>query len=264
MANEIVLASEFEAELAKYAQDEIAAQDGGGIIVPSLSFARGQLSIGDQKVAGNVLRCVIVGVGYTNQYYEGAYDPNEKTGPTCFAVGLKDAGLAPHANSADPQCSSCAACPKNQWAKDKSGKSLPKACKNKRRIALLSADLLGTPEEVATSPVLLATLPVTSGSSLATYLASVPRVAKRPVCTVVTEITAGPDEKKPNTPFIVKFRCVQNVPMDIAKALMERSKTVDAELLTAFPKPEAKDDTSFEPEKLEAPVEEKPKKTKKF
>lgn len=71
-------------------------------------------------------------------YYEGAYDPNTKTPPTCFSMD----GKAPSDESAKKQSATCAVCPQN--VKGSGRMPNTKACAYKKRVIVLApADLEG-------------------------------------------------------------------------------------------------------------------------
>ena len=77
--------------------------------------------------------CVIIDFATTHEYYDQEFSPSGKKPPACVALGYDIATLAPIPQSPDPQCTSCAMCPMNQWGSKGSGK----ACKNSRLLALL-------------------------------------------------------------------------------------------------------------------------------
>ncbi len=67
-------------------------------------------------------------------YYEGAFDPNVKTPPTCFSMD----GKVPSPESPKLQASHCATCPQNVKGSGRQGNT--KACAYKKRVVVLSPD----------------------------------------------------------------------------------------------------------------------------
>lgn len=84
----------------------------------------------------DVLNVVIVDFIATNNFYEGAYDPNNISPPACFAIGQIPTNLVPSKNAPVRQSDSCSGCPMNQFGSSGNGK----ACKNQRRLAVLPPD----------------------------------------------------------------------------------------------------------------------------
>lgn len=79
---------------------------------------------------------VIVDFVSRNEFYEGAYDPNNIAPPVCFAIGDDPRGLVPSPNAPAPQSDSCATCAMNMFGSAGNGK----ACKNTRVLAVLPPD----------------------------------------------------------------------------------------------------------------------------
>ena len=63
--------------------------------------------------------------------YPGAYQPGVKSKPICKSSN----GVVPDADSPQPQCATCAACPMNQFGSHPGGKG--KRCKDRRRLAVI-------------------------------------------------------------------------------------------------------------------------------
>lgn len=100
-----------------------------------------RLMINGEEIAKNenrFMQVVIVNgspkVGRT--YYEGAYDPKNITGPTCWTAD----GEKPDPSIESPQSSSCATCPQNVKG---SGQGDSRACRYKQRLAVVLADDVG-------------------------------------------------------------------------------------------------------------------------
>lgn len=73
-------------------------------------------------------------------YYEGAFDANIKTPPTCYSLD----GRVPVADAAKPQSTACATCPQNVRGSGRQAGS--KACAYRKRVIVLAPeDLEGAP-----------------------------------------------------------------------------------------------------------------------
>ena len=84
------------------------------------------------------LDLVVVDFVSRNEYYEGAYNKDEITPPTCFAIHPDPKQLVPSPNSPQKQADACAECPMNQFGSSPTGSG--KACKNTRLLAVLPPD----------------------------------------------------------------------------------------------------------------------------
>lgn len=183
--------------LAKYAVAAVAAE-----AAPSGSFISaksGVLQYAGAAVVGNVLDVIVLDSIYENTFYTDAYDADNPASPVCFAFAHDDTEMAPHADSTEPQHTTCKGCPQNEFGSAERGKG--KACKNSRRIAVLpGSDLsIGTLE---TAEVAFMKLPVTSVKNWGNYINTLAAIDHRPPFAVVTTIGIVPDLK---TQFKVTF-----------------------------------------------------------
>lgn len=172
-----------------------------------LSTRGGQFTL-SKKPLGDVLKLIVLGGIRENVYYEGDYDPENPSPPTCFALGYEAAEMAP--TIAEPQAPKCSACWANAWG---SGKGRGKACKNVMRLAVIPGDNLD-PEVLAKITGARMRLPVTSVAAFADYQKLVSEGEKRPLWSVVSEVTVVPDAK---TQYRLTFEAVQSV--NVARAL---------------------------------------------
>lgn len=75
-------------------------------------------------------------------YYKGNYTEGSDEKPLCYSNN----GVAPEADSVEPQANKCAVCPHNQWGSritDNGGKG--KACADSRRIAVAPLGMINDP-----------------------------------------------------------------------------------------------------------------------
>ena len=98
----------------------LAAPSGDKIKVDNKQF---KLPNGDTS---DLLTGIIVDFVYYNAYYDAAFDPNNITPPTCFAIHPDPSGATPSPNSPEVQDASCQVCWANQFGSAGKGK----ACRN--------------------------------------------------------------------------------------------------------------------------------------
>lgn len=198
-----------------------------------VSFKSGVLQIGGIAVKGNKVPVIVIHSLFENQWYKNRYDPNNVQPPHCFAFAEKDEDLKPHPDSAEPQAASCAECPKNAWGSDPDG-GKGKACKNVRRLAMISPNDLGN---VAKAEVALAKLPVTSVKNWSSYANQIANVLKIPPLAVITEMSVEPDAK---TQFQVNFSLVDKIEDgEQIKALLGKRRDTTPLIFAPYDKPSA-------------------------
>lgn len=125
---------------------------------------------------------VIVDFVSRNEFYEGAYDPNNIAPPVCFAIGDEPRSLAPSPNSPAPQSDTCANCNMNVFGSAGNGK----ACKNTRVLAVLP------PESDADTPLWQLKLSPTALKSFDGYVNNLARGGMVPV-QMVTSVSFDPN-----------------------------------------------------------------------
>jgi len=216
----------FESELEKLASaGMVAERSTAGTVF--LSTKGGALSYRDNPIAGNSLDVVILSSPVERLYYTARYDPANPAGPVCFALGANLTGLKPNSASTEKQSEMCMNCPKDQWGSATNG-GKGKACAEKRRLLVMTADSIDSVEAVNLGEVAALRTPVTSVRGFATYLQKIASATKRPLSAVVTRISVVPDAK---TQFKLQFDFVRAIDnLDVVKALIARG---DKELLAA-------------------------------
>lgn len=226
----------WDEELAKEA--ELAAKmeqnSGGGQF---FSVRGGILQFNDAPIPGNKMAVVILDAIFENVYYEGDFDPDSPSSPTCFALGREEATLAPHDNSVQKQNPTCDGCPQNQWGTADKGKG--KACKNVRRIAMIPAGSFTSngsfeanedPAHFEGTSVGFMKIPVTSVKGYAAFVKQVAGTLKRPPHGIVTRVSVQPD---PKTQFKVVFEPLSQLSNELLPAIMKRRDEVKS--LIDFP-----------------------------
>jgi hypothetical protein len=193
----------WQEELMKLAVATAEAEKPSGNWV---SFKGGFLTINDVNMKNNEVNCVVVHSIFENQLYKDRYDPNNPATPICYALSEVEEDLKPHADSPEPQSESCDTCRHNAWGSDPGG-GKGKACKNVRRLALVSADDLDI-DKLPKAEVAMAKLPVTSVRNWSTYASQLANVLKMPPLAVVTTMSVAPD---PKTQFQVNFQLMDKI-----------------------------------------------------
>lgn len=194
------------------------------------SLKGGVLSFNDAPLPDNQVAVVIVDHVLENVFYEGAYDPDDPSGPTCFAFGRADGDMVPHQKviDADQFCAdNCSSCENNEWGSADTGRG--KACRNTRRLALIPAgnfnDKTGEFEpfedeaHYESAAIAFMKLPVTSVKGYAAFVKQVASALKRPPHGIYTKIKVVPDA---SSQFKATFEPIGQVPNEVLGAIMKR------------------------------------------
>lgn len=205
--------------------------------ISNLTIKSGILKYMDEPVKGNALDVVVLFGLKDYQFYDKPYDMSAETNtPLCFAVGEDAASMRPHAQAERPQSELCETCPHFQWGSDPRG-GKGKACKEKRRLAVIPADALKDPASLAKAEVASFRVPVTSVKNYAKFLATVAAAHMRPPWGVVTMLSVHPHEKYQ---FEVRFEPKSLVPDNCLGGVHELSER----MLTAFVQSYTDDETA--------------------
>jgi hypothetical protein len=130
------------------------------------------------------LDVVIVDFNNRYEYYEGAYDANNITGPVCSAIGTDIDELAPEASSPNKQADDCKSCPQNVF-----GSSGPaKACKNQRYLAVLPANA------TKDTPIMTIKVSPTAIGGFDAYVNGVMNTHRVPPFGVITTLSFNPSK----------------------------------------------------------------------
>jgi len=210
------------ASLAKKAESSV----GTGSFI---SMKGGILSYMGNAVPDNKLNLVIIDAVLENDFFEGQYDPTVPQAPACYAFGRDEDEMAPHENVEAPFADSCVGCPNNEWGSAEKGKG--KACKNVRRLAVITEDALDNGASgVEDAEVAYMKLPVTSVKAWAGYVNQLAATNKPPLA-FVTEVSVVPDA---TSQFKVQFKVVEEIDDgELIGALLAKADIV--ENLICFP-----------------------------
>lgn len=210
----------------------------------TISTRGGILSVDDNALPDNELRAVVVCSAHENQYYEGAFNPNQLSVPVCFCISEDGENMYPHADSQTPQCSEaeggCAACWANEMGSAETGRG--KACKNIRRLMLVTEDALESAEALEEAEVRLCKVPVTSANNWAKFVNRIADEMDRPSWGVIVLIKLVPDAK---TQFKMQFVFEELINFDqplfdaMQSKIAEVSKDIVAPYAVPSDEPEA-------------------------
>ena len=217
-----------ELAAAAKASAAIEANTGGGQF---FSLKSGVLSWDGVPFRNNEMAVIVLDAVLENVFYDKPYNPDVQVSPACFAHGRDEAQMKPHLtviNAGQNPSDDCQSCPKNAWGSADVGKG--KACKNKRRLAVISAGTFAKDGSFElndedghwknTAAGFLA-LPPMSIKGWAEYVKSLAGGLKRPPYGVITKVKVVPD---PKSQFRVLFEAIEPVPDDIMGEVMARHK----------------------------------------
>lgn len=195
------LPARWDEELAKFAKKAAANERP---TTTNLSVRGGDMVLNGVPVPNNELDTIIVASVYENQYYDPAkgFDPSNLQNPICFAQSIDGHDMAPHPRSEQHQALKCDACPQAQWGTSDGGRKRGKACKNKRKMALMPVASLETSEDIKKSELAILSIPVTSVKNWMDYVNYVANEHKRPPFGVMTTIKSS---RHPKFQLIVEF-----------------------------------------------------------
>lgn len=224
----------YDEELARqaeaYKSNEAASASGQFI-----SFKGGVITYRGAQIEGNKLDVIILHSIFENAYYAQDFDPNSPQAPDCYAYGntqeeLKPHELAKHREGDDNGL--CAACWANGWGSDPKG-GRGKACRNTRRLAVLSAPSNLDVNHIQKSEVAFIKLPVTSVPTYSSHVMQIADILKKPPFGVITRLSTVPDQK---SQFKVQFELIQEIKdKEMLMALMDRQKAAKSAIMFPYP-----------------------------
>ena len=203
----------------------------------------GILTWQDARLPGNRMGVIILDSVLENVFFEGEFDPDVPQAPVCFAFGRDEAEMAPHeavstVEGFTAQCESCHGCEKNKFGTAEKGRG--KACRNTRRLAMISAGTMDkdgnfSPYEdesaLAKGPIGFMKLPVTSVRAYAGFVKSVNATLGRPPFGIYAEVRLEPDEKNQ---FMVIVEAIGEVPDEFMPVVLQRHKEAAASIIFPY------------------------------
>jgi len=200
----------------------------------------GILTVDDEAVEGNELSAVVLVAVHENQYYKERFDPKNPTVPNCYSFGDPasadpEPAMAPHDEAEDKQGDDdglCANCWANQWKSADEGNG--KACKNIRRLALITPDALESAEDLESAEVRMLNVPVMSTRNWSKFVHKMAEM-ERPYWTVVCKIKLVPDEA---SQFRIEFSFDEliNFDSDTWLAMQSKITEVSKSIVAPYPK----------------------------
>ena len=227
----------WEQEMKAAAQRQSSVEKPVGL-TKSISTRGGILSIDENAVPGNSLDVVVLVSVHENQMFDGPYNPNVPQVPSCYAFGDPESddpeeNMVPHEKAKNPQDSKCAGCWANEMGSADTGKG--KACKNVRRLAVVTSDALDSAEELETAEVRTLKIPVMSVKNWANYVRTkLGEELERPTWGVVTTISVVPDAK---SQFKINFAFKELVNFDqgLYDAMKSKIREVTPNMVAPYP-----------------------------
>lgn len=226
------------------AADKSAKQEKDVSGLKGISTRNGVLTVDEQPVPGNELDVVVLVAVHENQYHTKPYDPNVPQIPDCYAFGDPDAEdpegeMAPHEEAEDRQGDDAGLCA-NCWANDMGSAAVGrgKACKNVRRLALVTADAIGSAEDLKDTEVRVLKVPVMSVKGWALYVKNtLKEELRRPYWGVVTTVKVVPDAK---SQFRITFTFKELIDFDddLYEALEKKQAEIKPQLTAPYVKME--------------------------
>jgi len=200
---------------------------------PALSFMSlksGVMAIGGEPVPNNELDVIVVAAASEMVYYDTPYDADVRARPACFAIGdCRTEDLAPHEEVENPVAESCAACPNFQWGSDPRG-GRGRACKERRRLALLPAD--------GSAEMCILNIPGTSIKNWSNHVRTIVATTGLSPAAVVTRLKVKPHIKNQ---FEVTFAVAGDVPEGLRGAVMAKRQIGMDAILAPYPKDDEDD-----------------------
>lgn len=234
------LPANWQDEMAQ-AADAAADQEAGVAAGQFFSTSGGILKFNDSPLPENKMVVVILDSMIENVFYEGAYDSDNPTPPVCYAFGRSEEGLIPHEDVTqrqDTEEEGCGTCEMNEWGSADTGKG--KACKNQRRLAIISAgNVINGEAEIADEPDFYENgdlgflkLPVTSVKAWSAYVKKLAGALKRAPFGVFTLVSLVPDEK---SQFKITFQCLGMISDELMGTVFSRHNEVKQPGIIDFP-----------------------------
>jgi hypothetical protein len=153
---------------------------------------------------GNEISVILLDYVFVNQYFKGKFDPDNRQPPACFAMAENELDLVPLPSSPEIQNGGdpCESCWANEFESDDAGRG--KACKNGRRIAVMSAEAWEDDDfadYIDSEAVGYLTLPPTTNPTWRAYVNKLGKTAKLPVWGVITTLSFDPEVDYPKLEF---------------------------------------------------------------
>ena len=177
-------------ELAKHATAAAAVERP---TTTNISVRGGYMTLNGVAVPNSELDCVIIASVFENQYYDPTkpFDPDNLQNPICFAQSTTGEDMVHDPKSTQPQHDGpCNDCKWMQWKSDPVRKK-GKACKEKRKLALLPASQLKE-GGIKKAELAVLSLAVTSTKNWSNYVNQLRDEHQRPPFAMLTTVRSRP------------------------------------------------------------------------
>lgn len=191
--------SSVDAVLAEYASKESAREKMSG--TNKLSIRGGKFSYQGTNL-GKSIEVIILAWTFENAYYDVPFDEDNPSTPACFSLDFIESDMAPHSSSPNKQADDCATCQLNEWGSSERG-TRGKACGNRRRLILISAD----EEDYSEADLVQMTFGPTTLKNWKGYIKGLENKLNAPTFGVFTEISF--DEDSSNE--VLEFAAVDKI-----------------------------------------------------
>lgn len=188
---------------------------------------------------GSEIAVILLDYVFVNQYYPGKFDPDNRQPPACFAMAETEMELKPLPQSPEIQNGGdpcfggpdSQVCWANEFESDEAGRG--KACKNGRRIAVMSAEAWEDDDfidYIDSEAVGYLTLPPTTNPTWRAYVNKLGKTAKLPVWGVITTLSFDPDVDYPKLEFTATAKLQDILDEAGAKKLLSLRDEIHDEL----------------------------------
>lgn len=179
-SKQLVTMADLELQMAEEAELD-TGRLGGGSDANKVSISGGSFTYQEADL-GESLDIVILDFATTNAWYDRGYSKDENSVPACMAISYESPkGMSPLEDSPVVQSESCDECEMFEWG---SGQNGSKACKDKRRLMMVSLEDL----ESESPEITFLDVPPTSVKKFTKYVKGLAKVAKKPIYGVVTQM----------------------------------------------------------------------------
>lgn len=208
------------------------------------SIKAATLTFQGNQIPGNKMDVVVLESIHERTYYPEDYG-GDVTSPTCYSFSQDGKDMKPHPEAASPQSKTCEECPHNKWGTGKNEKG--KACREGRRLALMSAADLDNPDKVLSATAGYLRIPVMSVRNYANYLQAVVGGSDLPLFCHVTRVSVVSD---PKVQVKVLFERVSGIERDdVMEAVFNRASAEADNIAFPYPKPDAPETKPETPKK---------------
>ncbi len=246
---------DWEKELEKEAEADSAREKAGGGGGHQVSIKGRRFTFGGENL-GREMKVVVVDYVYAHQLYDSKYKEDRASIPICFALSADGEDMAPHEDSVKAQSDACEGCPNNEWG---SGRGRAKACRQGRRLALISHDDC---DDVANAEIVMLNVPPTSAKNWGKYVKDLKAKLSRPCYAVVTTLGFDMDADYPTLTFEVAEKLERETVADIKERRDEARELLMTPYDPSAYKESDEDDEDDEDEDDDGDEDEKPAKKK--